>query len=387
MMNLLESGEVVYGFSTRLGQFDHSPVADFEAELLKDHLVGNRFNLPGSFLRLVAAVKLAQLSCGGSAISPELYNVIRGFVVRGDDRPASGAWVDSYGAADVVPGAWWLRTVLQDAQADLQRGDFIAAASGSFFSTAVAIVAVSELDVFLASYMSFMPPVDHRLWRESRSSRESRVQRLMEGGSDRRHTQLPISARDCSPFVSAAMAASDGVLTGIHRRINEVSANPLISTRDVPSVLSQNSFLDFELSAALVKAREFVFVALQHLQRIAERSFAEDAKPANVQRPKVVQAVVERAHLLMGTISYSSAQSGGVEDMYDMSLSASMHLILLTRLGNRIVALLNQWQPPFRQTNDLLNALALDGESSVDAELLHTWSEQLLAGWIGLADT
>lgn len=63
MMNLLESGEVVYGFSTRLGQFDHSPVADFEAELLKDHLVGNRFNLPGSFLRLVAAVKLAQLSC------------------------------------------------------------------------------------------------------------------------------------------------------------------------------------------------------------------------------------------------------------------------------------------------------------------------------------
>lgn len=385
---LLDSGVRAYGFTTRLGQYDDVEVSSADQEFLDDHLVGCTFAVPDSFVRLLSSVKATQLAQGGSGIAPALYRTIRARAVAADGAPVSGAWLDSYGAADVVPGAWWLRSVLERSRSLMQTGDFIASVSGSFVSTAAGLVALLQSDAVLAEFFAHLPSTDPDLWRAARTDRERAVQRLLNGAHDRVAVQEPISLRDVTPVVSGLIGASDRFADALERRLSEPSANPLVLLGPPARVVSQNSYLDFELTTAAHGMLQMLLLLIEHTQRLCEHAFAADRSPAHVQLPKVAQAVLERSRVLVGAPSFSSSQSGGVEDLYDMSLDGVVRVVIMSRLAQQSLTLLGELRSPQREAAGLAEALAHGGaDSRPTTEMRTAWAAALSAGWAGAGPT
>lgn len=380
---LLGDGVRAYGFSTRLGQYDDVDVSAADREFLDDHLVGAAFPVPASFVRLLSAVKATQLACGGSGITPRLYRAIRSHAVSDDAGSVSGAWLDSYGAADVVPGAWWLRAVLDGSGAPLQTGDFIASVSGSFVSTAVGIVAQLQADAILARFLTFVPSTDPALWRAARSGREGAVQRLLDGDHGLGPVQEPISLRDVTPIVSGLLGASDRLAEALVRRLSYPSANPLILSGPPARVVSQNSYLDVELTTAAHGVLQMLHFLMEHTQRLCEHAFSADRSPARVQVPKILQALVERSRVLLGAPSFSSSQSGGVEDLYDMSLDGVVRVVVLSQLADQALTLLERLRGPERAVGLLEDALAPPPDARPTPGMRAAWASALSTGWVG----
>lgn len=381
--DLLSRGRHAYGFTTRLGQFDDVDARGADVEFLRDHLVGWTFPVPASLTRLLSATKATQLACGGSGIGTGMYRVIRAHAVAADDGEVEGAWLDSYGAADVVPGSWWLKSVLERSGARLESGDFIASVSGTFVSTAASIVALLQTTAATSRYLALVPPTDPILWRPARSAREDRVRSLLDGPSETGPVQSAISLRDATPVVTAVVGAGDRFLEAISRRLAAPSANPLVDAAG-RRILSQNSYLDFELTAAADGLLQALHLAIQHMQRLCEHAFAAAPSPRQVQIPKLAQAVVERSRTLLGAESFASHQSGGVEDLYDMSLDAAVRVVVMTRFADQAIALLEQVAPSPRRAQEIEEALWTDAaQIRPDAATRTAWSDALTFGWAG----
>lgn len=386
--HFVAAGGRAYGFTTRLGQYDAVEARSADREFLDDHLVGWSFEVPDPFVRLLSAVKASQLAQGGSGIDPDLYRVIRSSAVARDGSAVSGAWLDSYGAADVVPGAWWLRAVLERSRASLRPGDFIASASGSFVSTAAGIAALLQADDVLARFFSFLPATDPALWRTARTPRERAVQELLNGAHDDGDVQAPISLRDATPIVSGLLSASDRLVDALARRLEHPSANPLVIPGPPVRVVSQNSYLDVELTTAAHGMLQVLHLLIEHTQRLCEHAFASDRSPARVQLPKVAQAVVERSRVLLGAPSFSSSQSDGVEDVYDMSLDAAVRVVVMAGFADRALALLGDLRAPRRDVREAADALALGGdEARPDDAMRGAWADALSSGWAGVGSS
>ena len=93
----LATGATVYGFSTLLGHLDNmTAVSAEQANLLRGHLVGTPGELSEGDFRLLTAVKVQQLSLGGSGVSPATYEALLEYVDTWTG-PAMGAWESSYG--------------------------------------------------------------------------------------------------------------------------------------------------------------------------------------------------------------------------------------------------------------------------------------------------
>ena len=132
----LRSGTLgpVYGFDSLLGPLDsHAAQASSQQSLLRWHLIGEPQQIDQRIGRWITACKLKQLANGGSGISASSYSAI----MEAFSSSKTDYRIDldaSYSSADVVPGAWWLLSVLGDRAWSLPAGNLIALISGSFIA-------------------------------------------------------------------------------------------------------------------------------------------------------------------------------------------------------------------------------------------------------------
>ena len=378
----------IYGFTTMLGQLDsHSAERSNQPELLDAHLVGTTRSAPAGFIALTTYCKIEQLHHGGSGVHPATYSALLASD-RGSQGSATGAWLSSYGAGDVVPAAWWIHNALSpSARAELAQGDLIALLNGSFYSTsygiAAALAAVDCLAAFLrraARLCSY--PVSRRERGGALLSPKLGEYFATHGvarSSDQ--TQLPISLRDADAYLAPIAVAVAAVGEALERRLSTPSANPLFRVvADDVSVESQSGFLDVTLTLALTNLAQVLHLVTRAAQRMivhvtdAQIDDSGRPDPRHVQPPKAAMAIVERATLVGGQlpIQFTGSDSGGIEDLRDLSLLTGSVVLELVALANEALAILDTAVPAVARDPepfDALLSLLCDG-SDLDAGAL-----------------
>lgn len=339
-------GGAAYGFTTRLGHLDNEILTDqASSSLLTDHLHGRRWAFPPDVIRLVTAVKVAQLSAGGSGVSRELFARLLVALEDHSEGAVFGAWDASYGSGDVVPAAWWLRHVLGDDSVQLRPGDVIAAINGNFFSTAVSISVVAEALDTLAHYLAILPAIPLDV--APRSEPAVALHDLLRDGgeSDSAGPQRAVSERDSSPYLDAVVQMLCEVSRSLSLRLRRATSNPHfyfdVDAEGHSSVraVSQNGFLDFDLSMSLDRLLAVLQMAAAHTQRLLEWHCARASAPALVQVPKVADSLVARASTLHGPRVFGFAASQGIEDMRDFTLTNALVALDGVRLLREVLDL------------------------------------------------
>lgn len=335
-----EPHQPVYGFTTLLGQLDHARIsAEDQYRLLEGHLVGEPDKLPDPMPMLLLATKLEQLAQGGSGIHFDTYERLLDHCGT-PIKSMAGAWFASYGSADVVPGAWWLHGLAGDgARPRLQAGDLIALISGNFVSTAFALAASVQLLDYLSAFLGYAalsadaPPVGTTAATRTWLYREldAVIRRSGHAADEHRATQLPVSTRDISVYVSLIARVVDELRDALEFRLAACTSNPLFvfPSGGEPAAYSQAGFVDVRLSMALTSAMQLVLFCMGGVQRFTQhlcdsrRQLPAGQFIAYVQPPKVAQALLAQARLAHGTLatSFSMAESEGIEDIGDMSLA------------------------------------------------------------------
>ncbi|SIS47844.1 histidine ammonia-lyase [Corynebacterium appendicis CIP 107643] len=311
----LETGGVAYGFTTLFGHLDAFATSP-SALLLEGHTVGRPSPITQDLFRSILAVKLCQLSNGGSGISPETFDLL----IETFQTPPTNVEIDleaSYGCGDVVPGAWLAKSLFES-EPDLRAGDLMCLMNGSYFGAGVALHTNSEMrDLF------------EEAWETLNAARETAL--AVQGDST---VQLPVSLRDLQPLRIVIDRAEKNLQIALEHSLNANSGNPLFEfERGTAKPVSNSSFLDFQLSLSLNETTEtckvvssYLVGATRWLDHLAEATLADEAKPLSVQFPKISKAYHDTIVASSGNASYAQAESRDIEDVSDSSLIRALKL-------------------------------------------------------------
>lgn len=341
---LSKGGHRVYGFTTYLGQRDDTDASDdYQDELLEGHLVGRTYEITAAEMRAMTISKLYQAQAGGSGISPAGYELaLKAWEQNFPSR--TGAWMDYYGAGDVIPGSWWISCLLSgDAPSDVLRpGDLIAMMSGTFVSTGFAAVALDEFIGFAGS----------ALWALGRHCHPTHHALRSAGGVDHifckhcTHGRTPVDEqttvviRDGAPFTSAASYAVSTLSAAIDFRLRRPSANPWFDIDSETGLChghySQSSFMDLRTSAALTTAADAVRFLAAGLKAVMAPP--ADAKPGQIEPPKIAETIIEELSI-QPTARFAISEADAVEDICDRTLARADHLRKLVETGNQLIGL------------------------------------------------
>ena len=363
----------VYGFNTLLGQLDNvSAVTSNQHSLLKAHLIGRTVPITGVLPDLILSVKLEQLSHGGSGLHPETYRAaLQAF--RGPDTEVLGAWSDSYSSGDVVPAAWWIKHLQSDPALKLHSGDLIALLNGNFISTAFALRAAERLLAYLGRFLGkaievvqpgrvgqLADPADGPGdWLARVVADDLPVaSHLLRAGAN---LQAPVSMRDMASYVSPISTTVDTLRTAVERRLGAFSGNPtfaLVGGRMRHA--SQASFLDLNLSMALTSGIQLTHFCMAAAQRFIQHvcDTRKGRRPLEylrfVQPPKVASALLVEAAAKHGALParFQLAESEGIEDQADLSLSIAQSLADLVLLASDQLRILDEVFAMMGRTTD-----------------------------------
>lgn len=330
VLSFLDSGGTAYGFSTFFGHLDNHTIQPEDSQVLLDaHLVGTPRPLSEKASRAITLIKLCQLMQGGSGISPETFDR----VLDGLDRTVSIDLDASYGSGDVVPGAWWVNSVLGPTP-DFQRGDLIALINGSFVPVGLLLHGVQPLETLFSTVI---------WWADV--AKDFVQQRNASG------VQLPVSLRDISPLKRELADGRTQLTSAIESSANRSSCNPAFMFNDdksTVSVCSNSSFLNYDCLAAVRRAGMSLSVAaayslsiIRHVSSALEKESDINHGVEWVQVPKVATAYYDNLMESL-TFSGSTAQwaSGGTEDISDFLLADTRKLIHSLGIAEKLVGLL-----------------------------------------------
>lgn len=334
----------IYGFTTLLGHLDDTrSQAEDQRQLLREHLVGATWTMPGEFLQLVTGCKAEQLHHGGSGIHPATYDRVLGATRIPD---AAGSWLSSYGSGDVVPAAWWCAAALTAHAESLHQGDLIALINGHFYSTAAGVVVAGRLvdtvSEFLGAYAAAAVAGGSEILGHDDPA-VGRILSLFPRSRGDQHRQLPVSLRDARVVVRPIVTHLARLFETIAGRLAAPSANPIFGEEDgAVRARSQSSFLDVQLTLEMTNAIQIVQLLCGVTQRLIEHHVSGWAGPeAKVQPPKVAKAYLEQAQLLAGVLPsrFTGTDSQGVEDLRDLSLLTAVGALRVTDVLREELAL------------------------------------------------
>lgn len=310
----MAGGGQAYGFTTLFGHLDsiHRGTEGI-SQLYQGHLVGNPEVLDPQLARGILTMKLCQLSNGGSGISQSTFEqLLTRFSSDLEDVRMDLA--ASYGSGDVVPGAWFVKSMFGGADS-LAAGDLMALINGAYVPAGVVLGALSRVRTVFGRAVSLVSEV-------------AVFARNYEDG-----VQLPVSLRDTEPLEAILSSGLVQLENAVQGAANRQSANPMFSfDGENAQPRSNSSFLDFELSLAIAGAIEglrvasaYLVAATRFVAKLGEDNAPDLDKPAFVQLPKVSKAYSDG--LSQTQPPYAQAESQGVEDISDGGLIRARTLL------------------------------------------------------------
>ncbi len=328
----INSGGDAYGFTSLLGPLDDlSAGEDYQDNLLRWHLIGRPSEIATRCGDWISAVKLQQLSLGGSGITPATFSALA-------DRFAKGICykIDldaSYSSADVVPASWWVQSVFGDPCHLERQGDLIALINGNFVSIGLIAYATERLIEDLCGILASLSAAGLKGYGAT-ETQEAIVDmlHLEHAGNDR--PQRSVLSRDCIPMVTGILADVSQAIKVICTALMHQSGNPLFRfDEDKVSAVSNSSFLDFSISSAAMSLAHATRLAARLLNKVisivctsAEERSSRD--PKWIQYPKVTLGyciAIEGGQV--GPMQLTGEESGGVEDLWDTGLISTNCLL------------------------------------------------------------
>lgn len=371
----LDKPPAVYGANTLVGHLSDKPVsADrleaFQAELLANHALGSAPYFEPREAVCIGYARAHFFSLGGSAITPELYKLVRTAVADPHFRPEVPRHC-SYSCGDVIPAAHWalaLSEYLKDtARYRLRRKEGIALINGAFVHVGIALSQVRPLfrtwhAFLLASRLNAHVCKANRsdctaaLTDDAADPIRAVCDLLRPEGAPRPRSngtvQDPISVR-ALPQVAAALAgAITAYLDALDQALRRRSDNPLIVV-DSDEPLSQGSFLAPMVTLAAGQLIESLLLALWAIERRTHHLLSGQVAgvPANASRaadelgliqvPKLMTAILEEVRLKAGRRSYASggSTSYGLEDLWSAGLETAETLAAVFAAAARLMAI------------------------------------------------
>lgn len=342
----------VYGFTSMLGPNDHKDMLSEQQNImLSGHYVGIPTELSEIESRAILASKIIQLSNGGTGISGSRYKDL--LDISKVSCPKVEIDLDaSYGSGDVVPAAWWVRSLWAE-DTCWNPGDLISLINGDFISTAFSYLVFEKLLRNFASfvnltcglYKQFIPGVPANYL-------DVVINSLYEthDGWDS-PPQLAVSQRDVFPILHSVTSNLYSFADALEIAYSAHSGNPIF-IRDGEKILakSQSSFLNLELSGSLQGVNSLIAQMSASVQRATEIICSENLNPGDnftasalrlVQFPKVSEAYKLQISLPL-PLNYSGSMSGGVEDFWDLNLINSREILRKLAIFEKQLQLLEE---------------------------------------------
>lgn len=330
--NFLVNGGHAYGFSTLFGHLDNNPMRKEDQDILvESHTIGTPQEYPPKLTRAISTIKMCQLSQGESGVSPHTYNEILSLYDR--DIKANLDLDASYGSGDVVPSAWWLKSLFPEKNF-IYPGDVMALINGSFIPVGILLFYRKKIHTIFKSSIELVR-------KSSKTVSNSSV-------------QLPVSLRDISPLSHLIDSVLHDIDTQIERSSSFSSGNPIFHfDKEEVKPLSNSSFLNFDLSLSLRKLSECINILSSYLRSstLYSSSYAESVahnaqeKTHFIQHPKVSKAYCDKiSSILNFSPSYSQGESHHVEDISDGSLMLVASIVDSLDLLNKQVNILREVQ-------------------------------------------
>jgi histidine ammonia-lyase len=372
----VERGDAVYGVSTGVGarkkvRVSADEMAAFNRALVANHRVATGPDAPEEVVRATMLRLANALAKGTSGARPELAERVV-TALNGAESPRVRL-LGSLGQADLPQMADLAYALFGDA--DLQAKDALALVNQNAFSTAVAALAVADLErladaldvagaldleAFAANLTLLHPAIPAvRPYPGLRAALE-RLRALLDGSSlwepdAARNLQDPLTFR-CLPQVHGALR--DALAFGraqLEIELNASQENPLVvpdedrivsvANFDVLPLAAALDFLRIALAPALTSACERSEKLLQGpltglpdglapRQDLAENSLGEFGVPA--------QALAAEARLLASPVSFevvTTTHAEGIEDRMTMAPLAARRLAEMVDLGERLLAI------------------------------------------------
>lgn len=372
----LEWGEAVYGLSTGLGSRTRARVgpegqAAFNRMVIEGHRVAQGPLLPDDAVRAAMLCLANGLARGHAGVRPEIaVRVVD--ALNGDPLPSVRA-LGSLGEADLAQNADLAHALFGDLP--LAPGEALALVSNNAFSTALAALAVADLERLLdtldvagaldleafAANVSLLHPVvgDTRPYPGLRATLD-RLTALLDGSclwraGVARNLQDPLTFR-CLPQVHGA--ARDALAFGrrqLEIELNASQDNPLpvpaesrfisVGNFDILPLAAALDFLRIALAPVLTSACERTVKLLQAPHSGLPDGLAADgglAEESLAELGVAVQALTAEARLLAQPVSFelaSSSHAEGIEDRATLAPLGARRLAEMVTLGERVAAI------------------------------------------------
>ena len=370
-------GERIYGVSTAAGALQRVPVAGSDAHRFNRMMILNcrvgqgaaasREIVRGTLLRLANL-----LARGVTGVRPELAEVV--VLALNHDWPLTMRTLGSVGQADLAPMSDLACGLIDTAGFALEAGEGMALIDNNGFSTAIAALAVAdlerladaldvvgalEMEAFLANPSILDPVLAERPYPGLQAT-AARLRELLAGSwlwqpEVPRNLQDPLTYR-CLPQIHGALRDT---LEFAHRQLvlelNAAQSNPLVNIAD-ERVVSVGCFDVLPLAAALdylrIALAPVLTSANERMMKLLHTGFsglppglsseAGQGHDGFTEFGVAGQGLVAEARLLASPVSFemaSTTQAEGIEDRTTMAPLAGRRLSEMVGLGEFLAAM------------------------------------------------
>jgi len=346
----------IYGVNTLPGHREGEPMpADFalsyQRDLIHNHCLPQTEFVDRETAHFIHLAKCLTISAGGALISPDLYQILLDLSADPEFAPQIPAGA-SYSSGDVIPAAYWARSVLA-ARPDyeLKPGEGMALINGAFVHIGTALAGFERLEKAWTTYLETtrqflmrVPANDAFLAPVAQPRVEAALCFITEASRYPAPGDLqpPVAIRAIPQTLSAFHTAIAGFARELLNTLSQPSSNPRIGktgqgeTRILPSgsfvapslSLATGQLIDSILMLGWTLVRRMEYFLSGQVEGVARDGTGPNDPLGLIQWPKLAAANLEQMRMLHSRRVFASggATSYGVEDFWTYGMIVSRQL-------------------------------------------------------------
>tara|TARA_R100001244_G_scaffold6474_5_gene7685 strand:- start:740 stop:2101 length:1362 start_codon:yes stop_codon:yes gene_type:complete len=346
----------IYGVNTLPGHREGEPMpvdfaSSYQRNLIHNHCLPQTEFMDRETARFIHLAKCLTISAGGALISPDLYQILLDLSEDPEFAPQIPAGA-SYSSGDVIPAAYWARSVLA-ARPDyeLKPGEGMALINGAFIHIGAALAGFAHLEKAWTTYLETtrqflmrVPANDAFLAPVAQPRVEAALCFITEASRYPAPGDLqpPVAIRAIPQTLSAFHTAIAGFARELLNTLSQPSSNPRIGktgqgeTRILPSgsfvapslSLATGQLIDSILMLGWTLVRRMEYFLSGQVEGVARDGTGPNDPLGLIQWPKLAAANLEHMRMLHSRRVFASggATSYGVEDFWTYGMIVSRQL-------------------------------------------------------------
>ena len=292
--------------------------------------------------------KLEHLYHCGSGISPATFKII--LEAFSEQKPVLIDCDASYSSADVVPAAWWIKSVI-DEDYIFPKGDVIALMNGNFISLGTIAYNIERLLLIAERLLCNIPEQGYYSFYKSEAQRKILEKLSIKKLKKASPPQPSVLHRDLYPFIDLLFKSVLNAVTTLDSAFDRSSCNPFFWKEDTAiAAYSNSSFLDFTTTQMIFSVEYAISVTarvtysfIREYCELQQHGLDSIESQVWVQPPKIALGYcIGIESMSPGLGQTVGSESNGVEDFWDTGLIHANNLARQIDKLEKIVVLLER---------------------------------------------